>query len=123
MSFRKLAGAVPTAINAATWFGDGLYTCTYKPERQTILVSRPNDGARTFYVPTDTLMAMPAFQARTNPRTVGSVAYSIDWNNPHSAFDLFGLGKGTSKTLDMSALLQLLAGPLYRTQETGAVDV
>ena len=66
---------------------------------------------------------MPAFQAQTNPSTVGSVAYSIDWNNPQSAFDLFGLGKGSSKTLDLSALLQLLAGPLYTTQETGAIDV
>ena len=78
----ELAGALQTAINAATWFGDGLYTCTYKPERQTILISRPNDGARTLYVPTDTLMAMPAFQAQTNPRTAGSVAYDIDWDNP-----------------------------------------
>ena len=119
----ELAGALQTAINAATWFGDGLYTCAYTPERQTILISRPNDGVRTFYVPTDTLMAMPAFQAQTNLRTVGSVAYSVDWNNLQSAFDLFGLGKGSSKTLDLSALLQLLAGPLYITQETGAIDV
>ena len=106
----ELAGALQTAMNAATWFGDGLYACTYKPERQTILISRPNDGARTFYVPTDTFIAVQAFQVQTNPRTVGSVAYNIDWNNPQSAFDLFGLGKGTSKTLDLSALLQLLFG-------------
>ena len=63
------------------------------------------------------------FRPKQTPRTVGSVAYNIDWNNPQSAFDLFGLGKGTSKTLDLSALLQLLAGPLYTSQETGAVDV
>ena len=28
----ELAGALQTAMNAATWFGDGLYACTYKPE-------------------------------------------------------------------------------------------
>ena len=78
----ELATALQTAMNAATWFGDGLYTCTSKPDRDTIPITRPGDGARTFFVPTGTLMAMPALQAQTNPRAVGSVAYDIDWNNP-----------------------------------------
>ena len=67
-------------------------------------------------------MEQPAFQAQTTPMTVGSVPYVINWSNLESAHDLLGLGRGTSANLDLPALLQLLAGSLYTSQETGAVD-
>ena len=120
----ELASALQTAINNASWFGDNQYTCTYDIDTQTITVSRPPDGARSFFIPSNTLMQNQAFQAQTNPMTSGSVAYFIDWNNPQSALGLFGLDNGTSANLDLSALLQLLALPgLYTSQSTGAIDI
>ena len=120
----ELAGALQTAINNASWFGDNQYSCTFNEETQTITVSRPFDGERSFFIPSNTLLSQPAFQAQTNPMTVGSEAYTIVWRDPQSALGLFGLDHGTSANLDLSALLQLLAQPgLYTSQVTGAIDI
>ena len=120
----ELASALQTAINNASWFGDQQYSCTYNADTQTITVLRPDDGERTFFIPSNDLMANPAFQAQTNPMTAGSVAYTIDWSSPQSALGLFGLDRGTSANLDLSALLQLLAQPgLNTSQATGAIDI
>ena len=81
------------------------------------------DHAR-FFVPSDSLLALPAFQAQTNPRTAGFAAYTVDWSNPQSALGLCGLGKSTSATLGMSGFLQLLAGTnLNFVQTSGALDI
>ena len=93
-------------------------------DTQTITVLRPDDGERSFFIPSNDLLANPAFQAQTNPMTTGSAAYTIDWFNPQSALGLFGLDRGTSANLDLPALLQLLAQPsLYTSQVTGAIDI
>ena len=120
----ELAAVLQTALNGASWFGDNQYSCTFNEETQTITVSRPDDEERSFFIPSNDLMANPAFQAQTNPMTTGSATYTIDWFNPQSALGLFGLDRGTSANLDLSALLQLLAQPrLYTSQVTGAIDV
>ena len=118
----ELAPSLQTALNAASWFGDDLYTCQYNETRQHIEISRPVDGSRTFFIPSNDLMENPAFQAQTIPLTAGSVPYTVNWSNLQSAHDLLGLGKGTTSNLDMPALLQLLASQLYSVQATGAVD-
>ena len=117
-----LASALQTALDAASWFGDNLYTCTFDETHQTITIARPSDGSRSFFVPSNDLMGQLAFQAQTTPMTVGSVPYTVNWSNLESAHDLLGLGRGTSANLDLPALLQLLTGSLYTSQETGAVD-
>ena len=77
-----------------------------------------------FFIPSNTLLSQPAFQAQTNPMTVGSVPYTINWSDPQSAMGLFGLDVGTSANLDLSALLQLLGQEgLNTSQETGAIDI
>ena len=58
----------------------------------------------------------------TNPMTVGSVPYTVDWRNLQSSHGMFGLGKRSSVGLDFAQFMTLLAGPLFTTQETGAVD-
>ena len=119
----ELASELQTRLNQATWFGDDLYTCTYNESKQTITISRPvGDGSRSFFVPDETLLSNPAVQAQTNPMTVGSVPYVVDWMNLQSANGKFGLGKGSSVGLDILAFYPLIAGSLYTQQETGAVD-
>ena len=44
----ELASALQTALNAAAWSGDNLYTCTFDETRQTIKIARPSDGSRSF---------------------------------------------------------------------------
>jgi len=91
----ELASELQTRLNQATWFGDDLYTCTYNESKQTITISRPvGDGSRSFFVPDETLLSNPAVQAQTNPMTVGSVVYVVDWRNLQSAHGLFGIGMG-----------------------------
>ena len=63
----ELASSLQTASNAASWFGDDLYTCQYNESRQNIEISRPADGSRTFFIPSNDLMENPAFQAQTVP--------------------------------------------------------
>ena len=93
-------------------------------DTQTITVLRSYDGERSFFIPSNDLMANPSFQAQTNPMTAGSVAYTIDWSDPQSALGLLGLDRGTSANLDLPALLQLLAQPVMNTsQATGAIDI
>ena len=53
----ELASALQTAINNASWFGDHQYSCTYNSDTQTITVLRPFDGERSFFVPSNDLMA------------------------------------------------------------------
>ena len=117
----ELASELQTALNAARWFGDGLYTCTYNDSKHTITISRPAPGSRSFYIPNETLLHKPAFQAQTNPMTVGSVLYPVDWQNLQSANGKVGLGKGSSVGLDILAFYALIARSLYTQQETGAI--
>ena len=120
----SLATALQTAINGASWFGDGLYTVAYNEESQTATISRPDDGSRSFFVPSDSLLALPAFQAQTNPRTAGYTPYTVNWSDPQSALGLFGLGKSSSASLQLSSFMQLLSGThLNFTQTTGALDI
>ena len=56
--------------------------------------------------------------------TVGSVPFTIHWDDPQSAMGLFGFDVGTSANLEMPSLLQLLGqGGLNTSQETGATDI
>ena len=64
----------------------------------------------------------PLSKRRPFPITAGSVPYTVNWSNLQGAHDLLGLGKCTSANFDTSALVQLLAGPLYSVQATGAID-
>ena len=76
------------------------------------------------FIPSNTLLPQPAFQAQTNPMTSGSVPFTINWDDPHSAMGLLGLDVGTSADLELSALLQLLGRDgLNTSQETGAIDI
>ena len=119
----ELASELQTALNAASWFGDGLYTCVYNQSRQTITISRPDDGSRSFFIPNETLLNDSSFQAQmTNTMTAGSVPYIVDWRNLQNSHGMFGLGRRTSVGLDFSQFMTLLTGPLFTTQETGAVD-
>ena len=96
--------------------------CTYTETRHTITIARLADGSRSSFLPSNHLMEQPSFQAQTTPITVGSVPYTVNWSNLQSAHALLGLGKGTSANLDLSARLQLLAGSMYTSPETGSVD-
>ena len=52
------------------------------------------------------------------------MSYTINWDNPESALGLFGLDKGSSAGLGISALTQLLGNTdLYSSQTTGQIDV
>ena len=44
----ELASALQTALNAASWFGDNLYTCTFTEARQMITIARPQTEAARF---------------------------------------------------------------------------
>ena len=120
----ELALELKHALNAATWFGDNQYDVVFNVDTQTMTVSRPFDGQRTFFIPSNTLMQHPDFPAQANLKTVGSVGYSVDWQNTGSALGLFGLDSGSSANVDYPALLQLLGGQgLNTSQVTGAIDV
>ena len=69
----ELANVLQTSINNASWFGDHQYSCTYNQDKQTIMSLRPADNGRSFFIPSNTRLAQPAFQAQTNPTTSGSV--------------------------------------------------
>ena len=121
----ELASALQTAMNDASWFGtDAAYTATFSDNTQTITVTRPSGDQRSFFIPNNGLLATPTFQSLTNPRTAGYVSYTINWDNPESALGLFGLDKGSSAGLGISALTQLLGNTdLYSSQTTGQIDV
>ena len=121
----ELASGLQTGMNDASWFGaNAAYTATYSDNTQSITVSRPAGDQRSFFIPNNDLLANPAFQSLTNPRTAGYVPYTINWDNPESAFGLVGLDKGSSAGLNLSGLTQLLGNTeLYSTQITGQIDV
>ena len=92
----ELANVLQTSINNASWFGDHQYSCTYNQDKQTITILRPADNARNCVIPSDTLLAQPAFQTDV----------------------------GTSANLELPALLQLLGqGGFNTSQEAGAIDI
>ena len=121
----SLAGALQLAINNASWFGGGNhYTVTYNESRNTFLISIPSDGSRSFFVPDDSLMELPQFQAQVNPRTAGYAAWTPNWSNLQSCMGLFGLGKRSSEGTSYAAFEALLAAPhLPLLRETGSIDV
>ena len=86
----ELALELNNALNAATWCGDNQYDVVFNVDTQTMTVSRPFDGQRTFFIPSNTLMQHPDFPTQAHLKTVGSVGYSVDWQNTGSALGLFG---------------------------------
>ena len=44
----SLATALQTAMNAASWFGGDLYTVAYNQSKNTMNISIPDDGVRSF---------------------------------------------------------------------------
>ena len=121
----ELASELQTALNNASWFGtSAAYTAVYSDQTQSITVSRPSGDQRSFVIPNNGLLANPAFQALTNPRTGAYNAYTVNWNDPESVLGLFGLDKGSSAGMDLSALTQLMANTdLLSSQSTGRIDV
>jgi hypothetical protein len=120
----ELSDTLQDALNTASVFGDQAYTCTFNDNRSTITISRPSDGSRSFLIVDDDLMKNVAFRDQADPKTVGFNPYTLDWNDSQTAFQLFGLGQGSSANTSMAALLQLLAaGALVTSQETGCIDV
>ena len=120
----SLASALQTAVNSASWFGGDLYTIAYNQSKNTLNISIPDDGVRSFFIPDDSLLALPQFQAQTNPRTAGFVEYTPDWSNPQSCLGLLGLGRRSSAGTSFSEFMALLASSrMYITQDTGAIDV
>ena len=63
----ELASALQTAINNASWFGDNQYTCTYNIDTQTITVSRPPDGDRSFFYTFECVDAEPSVPGSNEP--------------------------------------------------------
>ena len=119
-----LATALQTAINAASWFGGDLYTVTYNESKNTFTIAIPSDGSRFFFIPDDSLMALPQFQAQTNPRTAGYVPWTPNWSNLQSCMGLLGLGKRSSAGKSYDDFLAMLATPqLLISQETGSIDI
>ena len=119
-----LKEALSSAINGASWFQDNQYSVTYNETKNTFTISRPGDGSRSFFVPDDSLLALPAFQAQADPRTVGFASYTMDWRQPQSCLGIMGLGKASSAGTSLSSFLALLASTdLNITQETGSIDV
>ena len=77
-----------------------------------------------FFIPDDSLLALPAFQAQAAPRTAGFASYTMDWQRPQSCLGIVGLGKASSAGTRLPAFLTLLAGAhLNLSQETGRTDV
>ena len=119
----SLVEALSTAINSASWFGDNQYSVAYNENRNTLTISRPDDGVRSFFIPDDSLLELPAFQDQTNPRTAGFVAYEVNWRSPQSALGLLGLGKRSSAGTSLTQFMTLIAGThLKLSQESGSAD-
>ena len=98
----ELASALHTAMNNASWLGTYVaYTATFSDHTQSITVSRPPGDQRSSFIPNNGLLATPAFQSLTNPRTAGYVPYDVNWDNPESALGLLGLDKCRSAGLDL----------------------
>ena len=119
-----LATALQNAMNNVTWFGSSLYTVTYNETKNTFTISIPNDNARSFFVPDDSLMELPQFQAQTNPRTAGYTPWYPDWSQLQSCLGLIGLGKRSSAGKSYAEFEAILAGAhLFTTQQTGSIDI
>ena len=120
----SLAAALESALNAASWFGGNLYTVAYNESKNTFTIAIPSDGSRSFFVPDDSLLEMPQFQAQTNPRTAGYAAWTPDWSNLQSAMGLFGLGRRSSEGTTYAIFESMLGFPhLFITRETGSIDI
>ena len=86
--------------------------------------SIPTDDSRSFFIPDDSLLQLPQFQAQTNPRTVGFSPWTPDWSNMQSCLGLIGLGKRSSAGTSYDDFISMLAtGHLLVNQDTGSIDI
>ena len=120
----SLATALQLAMNNASWFGGNQYTVTYTESKNTFMISIPSDGSRSFFIPDDSLMALPQFQAQVNPRTVGFASWTPNFSNLQSCMGLLGLGNRSSEGTSYAEFEALLAAPhMPITRETGSIDI
>ena len=77
-----------------------------------------------FFIPDDSLLELPQFQAQTNPRTAGFAEWTPNWSNMQSCLGLLGLGKRSSAGKSYDEFITMLSSPqLLIVQETGSVDI
>ena len=120
----SLATALQTNMNLTSWFGNSPYTVTYNQSKNAFDVAIPFDNVHSSFIPDDSLMQLPAFQAQTNPRTAGYASWTPNWDNLSSCHGLLGLGKRSSAGKSLSEFLTLLAAPqLNSLQQTGSIDI
>ena len=77
-----------------------------------------------FFIPDDSLLELPQFQAQTNPRTAGFAEWTPNWSNMQSCLGLLGLGKRSSAGKSYDDFITMLStSQLLIRQETGSTDI
>ena len=64
----SLASALQTAVNSASWFGGDLYTIAYNQSKNTLNISIPDDGVRSFFIPERLVTGAAAISGSDKPQ-------------------------------------------------------